>query len=410
MAMLFTASVLRITDAMSTALAVGMQEARTRLASAASLILRLMIQRDHEVTESELLRRELNILRAGRENMLPQKRPDYRPEQRLAILQLMRLRNWNINTVTRRFVIHENTLRAWIKSAAGKGQPNLLAGAMAWNRIDDAVRWAVQELHRLCPEPEFGTRTMARHLLRAGIQISRSTVQRVLREAKPERPPRKPRSAMVEPVGIKPDRLLTPRKPNQVWHMDLTQIRILWFTFFITAVLDGFSRKILALKVYAKTPCAKNLAALVRSAAARHGSPRFLITDNGSQFRKRFGQAMRRQHICHVRTRVRSPFLNGKIERFFRTLKIWQRLTLMAATASGIQRQLGSFAVWYNTCRLHSALGLRTPDEAFTGGKSPQPIVYRTRDGPNIQIQIARRHYRGDPRLPIVDIHVRKAA
>lgn len=131
MAMLSTASVLRITDALSTALAVGMQEARTRLASAASPILRLMIQRYHEVTESELLRRELNILRAGRENMLPQKRPDYRPEQRLAILQLMRLRNWNINTVTRRFVIHENTLRAWIKSAAGKGQPNLLAGAMA---------------------------------------------------------------------------------------------------------------------------------------------------------------------------------------------------------------------------------------------------------------------------------------
>ncbi len=29
---------------------------------------------------------------------------------------------------------------------------------------------------------------------------------------------------------------------------------------------------------------------------------------------------------------------------------------------------------------------------------------------PGIQIEIARRHYRGDPRLPIVDIHVRKAA
>ncbi|MHB1767678.1 MAG: hypothetical protein ACYCUV_07480 [Phycisphaerae bacterium] len=119
------AAVLCIADAMASTLGQAMQLARTRLASAASPILRLMIQRDHEVMESELLRRELDILRAGRENMPPQKRPDYRPAQRLAILQLMRLRNWNIKTTARRFVIHENTLRAWINSEqaepAGRG-------------------------------------------------------------------------------------------------------------------------------------------------------------------------------------------------------------------------------------------------------------------------------------------------
>jgi putative transposase len=383
MAMFSTANVLRITDAMSTALAAGIQDVRTRLASAASPILRLMIQRDHEVTESELLRRELDILRTGRENMFPQKRPDYRPDQRLAILQLMRLRQWNTKTTAKRFVIHENTLRAWIKSIEGKGKPTLLAGAVVWNRMDDAVRWAANELRRVCPEPEFGTRTMARHLLRAGIQISRSTVQRMLREPEPAKPPRKPRPieawmpksrcrldrhiGMEEPVGVEPHGLLKPKCANHVWHSDITQIRVLRFTFFIAAVLDGFSRKILALRVYAKTPCARNMAALVKNAAGRHGAPKFIITDNGSQFRKQFGKAMRRQRIRHVRTRVRSPFLNGKIERFFRTFKLWQRMTLMAATASGVQRRLDSFASWYNTARPHSALGIRTPEEAFTG-------------------------------------------
>ena len=105
-------TVLNLVDAMASTLGQAMQLARTRVASAASPILRLMIQRDHEVTESELLRRELEILRTGRENMPPQKRPDYRPAQRLAILQLMRLRGWNTKTVAKRFVIHENTLRA----------------------------------------------------------------------------------------------------------------------------------------------------------------------------------------------------------------------------------------------------------------------------------------------------------
>ncbi len=127
-------------------------------------------------------------------------------------------------------MIHENTLRAWIKSVEDNGKPNLLAGAIVWNRMDDAVRWAAQELRRLRPEPEFGTRSMARHLLRADIQISRSSVQRVLREAKPTKPPIKPKPAMEEPAGVEPPDLLKPKRSNHVWHSDITQVRILWFT------------------------------------------------------------------------------------------------------------------------------------------------------------------------------------
>ena len=342
--------------------------------------------------------------------MPPQKRPDYRPAQRLAILQIMRLRDWNIKNTAKRFVIHENTLRAWIKSIEGSGKPSLLAGAIVWNRMDDAVRWAAHELRRLCPEPEFGTRTMARHLLRAGIQISRSTVQRVLREPKPEKPPRKPRPPMEQPIGVKPDRLLKPKRANLVWHSDITQIRVLWFTFYVAAILDGFSRKILTLKIYAKGPCARNMAALVRSAAVRHGRTEFIITDNGSQFRKQFGKAMRRQRIRNVRSKVRAPFLNGRMERFFRSLKLWQRLTLMSATVCGIQRRLDSFMTWYNTHRPHSALGIRMPQEAFAGRKLPKPVPIRARDGPNIQIEIIRRNYRDEARLPMIDIQLRKAA
>ncbi|MHB1768465.1 MAG: hypothetical protein ACYCUV_11525 [Phycisphaerae bacterium] len=61
-------TVLNLVDAMASTLGQAMQLARARLASAASPSMQLMIQREHEVTESELLRRELKILRAGREN------------------------------------------------------------------------------------------------------------------------------------------------------------------------------------------------------------------------------------------------------------------------------------------------------------------------------------------------------
>ena len=61
------------------------QLARARLASAGSLTLRLLVQRYQEATAVVLLRREVEILRAQRDGLRPHRRPNYEPEQRLAI-------------------------------------------------------------------------------------------------------------------------------------------------------------------------------------------------------------------------------------------------------------------------------------------------------------------------------------
>jgi transposase len=283
------------------------QLARARLASAGSPILRLLVQRDQEATEGDLLRREVEIFRAQREGIPPHRRPDYRPEQRLAILQLRRLRGWSIKKTAKHFVLHLNTVRAWIRAAEGKGRPSLLAGAVVWNRIDDVVRWAVHELRRLCPEPEFGTRSIARQVLRASIQISRSSVQRVLREPKPVRPPRPAKPVMALPLGKKPYHLLVPKWINRVWHVDLLTVQILWLRFSIAAILDGFSRRLLCLRVYRCTHRARDMAALVRRVAKQFGRPRFVITDHGTQFRRSFRTAMKKMGVTCVQGRVRAP-------------------------------------------------------------------------------------------------------
>ncbi|MCL5770086.1 MAG: DDE-type integrase/transposase/recombinase [Planctomycetes bacterium] len=214
---------------------------------------------------------------------------------------------------------------------------------------------------------------------------------------------------MAEALSAQPHHLLKPKRPNPVWPMDLTRFRVLWVKSCIAAILDGFSRKLLALKVYRETPCARNTAALVRSAAAKHGQPKFLVTDHGPQFRKRFGQAMRRQHIRHVQGRVRAPFLNGRLERVFKALKLWMCLVLFGWSVRGIQRKLNRFRVWYNGSRPHSALGCLTPDEAFAGRTLPKPVPYRARDGPKGDIEVHRGHFRGDPHLPVPEIIVRHA-
>jgi transposase InsO family protein len=126
---------------------------------------------------------------------------------------------------------------------------------------------------------------------------------------------------MTAAAGVEPHHLLRPTHPNHVWHVDLTALRILWFRFTAAAILDGFSRKLLRLRVYSSSPRQRDLARLVQSAARKFGTPRFLITDHGTQFRNRFHAAMAGLNIRHVKGRVRSPYLNGKMERAFRRSK-----------------------------------------------------------------------------------------
>jgi len=410
MSLLSSATVLRLVDSMAILLSQAYQLAHARLASAASPIVRLLVQRDQAFTEVDLLRRDVEVFRAQREGLPPYRRPDYQPEQRLAILQLRRLRGWSIKKTAKHFVVHRNTIRAWIMSAEGKGRPSLLNGAVVWNRIDDSVRWAVHELRRLCPEPEFGTRSIARQVVRASVQISRSTVQRVLREAKPTRPSRPARPAMALPAGKKPCHLLAPKWINRVWHIDLLTVQVLWLRFSVAVILDGFSRRLLCLRVYRGTPRARDIAALVRRAAKQFGKPRFVITDHGTQFRRQFRAAMKMTGIIPVQGRVRAPYLNGKLERAFRTFRVWWRLVLTGQTQRGIQRRLDQFGAWFNKHRMHSALHGRTPQEAWEGRVLPEPIPIRARDQLQPQIDVCRRHYRGDPRLPVIEISVKLVA
>ncbi len=81
---------------------------------------------------------------------------------------------------------------------------------------------------------------------------------------------------------------------------------------------------------------------------------------------------------------------------------LWLRFSVAAI--------LDDFKAWFNESRPHSALHGRTPQEAWEGHVLPGPVAIRTRDQLQPQIEIRRRHYRGDPRLPVLDISVRLAA
>jgi len=281
-----------------------------------------------------------------------------------------------------------------------------VVGAPPWNKLHEAVRWTVHEIRRLCPEREFGTRSIARHIVRAGIQISRASVRRILEEEMAK--PRGCDARVRRPItNSAPDHLRRPRHPHHVWHMDITEFRVLWLRIHVVAIMDGFSRKIVAMRAFRRSVTTRQIVRLLdRASGETGGGPSFLITDHGCQFRIRFRRAIEAKGIVHARIPVGTWQFNAKIERFFNSLKFWQRGTLLVPNVRSIQKRLDAYRAWHNAHRPHAALKLQTPNEAERSINVPAPTAIRQRGDLEPTIQITRQSVRGDPRLFYLNIDV----
>ena len=211
---------------------------------------------------------------------------------------------------------------------------------------------------------------------------------------------------MLPPDGADPHHLLTPLTRNRAWQLDMMELRILWLRFTIAALIDGFSRKLLRLNVFTGTPTTKDMLRIVRSAIKSFGPPRFIIADHGGQFLESFTAKPEHCGITVVKGKVRQLSFNGKVERLFRTLRIWLRIAVLPVGVASLQRRLDRYRTWYNEHRPHAALDSRTPEEAWQGVDLPEPIPIRANDPDDIAVQVQRRSCRGDAALPIITIRV----
>ncbi|MCK6475107.1 MAG: transposase, partial [Planctomycetes bacterium] len=111
-----------------------------------------------------------------------------------------------------------------------------------------------------------------------------------------------------------------------------------------------------------------------------------------------------------VKGKVYSPEFNGKAERWFRTLKVWQRISLLFCSVGRVQQRLDTHRDWYNQVRCHQALAGRTPEEAWNGSSRPppQPILERDPLRPVVEVRI--NGFCDDLNLPVVKIEVLRNA
>lgn len=83
----------------------------------------------------------------------------------------------------------------------------------------------------------------------------------------------------------------------------------------------------------------------------------YILTDNGSEFKKHFDEALRRLHLIHYHTYPKTPKMNAHLERFNRTIQdefVDYHINDLL-TVSDFNRKLMDWLIWYNTRRVHYA-------------------------------------------------------
>jgi len=117
--------------------------------------------------------------------------------------------------------------------------------------------------------------------------------------------------------------------PNQLWQTDFTYLKVIgWGWFYLSTVLDDFSRYIIAWKL-CTTMKAEDVTVTLEMALVASGldkaralhRPR-LLSDNGSSYiSEDLAKWMERHNMAHVRGAPYHPMTQGKIERWHQTLK-----------------------------------------------------------------------------------------
>ena len=240
---------------------------------------------------------------------------------------------------------------------------------------DLVVMRRMDELHLELP---FAGSRMLRDLLNAeGLVIGRRHVATLMKRMGMEAIYRRPNTSKPAPGHkIYPYLLrhLAVIRPNQVWAMDITYIPMARGFVYLTAVVDWFSRRVLAWRLSITLEAEFCIEAL-EEALARHGRPDIFNTDEGSQFTSTdFTGVLLKAGIAISMDGKGAWRDNVFVERLWRTIKYEEVYLKAYETVSDARASISSYLDFYNRRRRHSSLDRQTPDQAYFN-KLPLPVA-----------------------------------
>lgn len=231
---------------------------------------------------------------------------------------------------------------------------------------DLTIMRRIDELHMEFP---FAGSRMLRDLLRQeGTRIGRLHVSTLMKKMAIEAIYRRPNTSKPAPGHkIYPYllRKLAIVRPNQVWATDITYIPMAKGFVYLIAIVDWFSRKVLAWRVSISMEADFCVEAL-EEALACYGKPEIFNTDQGSQFTSMaFTSVLLREKIAISMDGRGAWRDNVVVERLWRSVKYEEVYLRAYAAVSEARGSIGLYLSFYNGRRPHSSLGAKTPDQTY---------------------------------------------
>ena len=231
---------------------------------------------------------------------------------------------------------------------------------------DLAIMRRIDELHLDYP---FAGARMLRDLLNGeGIEIGRERVSGMMKRMGIEAIYRRPNTSKPAPGHKIYPYLLRKTavvRPNQVWAMDITYIPMARGFVYLAAVVDWFSRRVLAWRLSISMAVDFCVEA-VEEALAKHGPPEIFNTDQGSQFTSiEFTRLLAANGIAISMDGKGSWRDNVFVERIWRSVK-YEKVYLHAyESVSQARMSISRYLAFYNGKRPHSRLDRQTPDQVY---------------------------------------------
>jgi putative transposase len=235
--------------------------------------------------------------------------------------------------------------------------------------VSDADLKLMRRIDELHLELPFAGARMLRDLLRGeGVVVGRKHMTTLMRRMAITALYRKPNTSKKAPGRkIYPYllRTLPITRANQVWAMDISYIPMAKGFVYLAAVIDWYSRRVLAWRLSISMDTVFCTEA-VEEAIARYGTPEIFNTDQGSQFTSSAFTGLLTEHGIRISMDGKGCWRdNVFIERLWRSIKYEEVYLHAYESVSQARAGIGRYIQFYNTRRPHSSLQARTPDVVY---------------------------------------------
>lgn len=295
----------------------------------------------------------------------------YPASDKLEIIRMVEASRLGVKRTLEKIGVSRTAFYRWYDLYARFGEQGLedrrSGPGRVWNRIPDDVRRDLVEM--ALERPELSPRELAVTFTdERAYFVSEASVYRLL---KAHDLITAPAFTVIRAADEFKDKTTA---PNQLWQTDFTYLKVIgWGWFYLSTILDDFSRYIVAWKL-CTTMKAEDVTETLQLALDASGiedakvahRPR-LLSDNGSSYiAGDLADWLADKKMGHVRGAPNHPQTQGKIERWHQTLK--NRILLENYfMQEDLEAAIDAFVGHYNHRRYHESLKNLTPADVYFG-------------------------------------------